>query len=135
VYRWVTRNPNIGTTIPSMTDIEQVAENIRAGSSPFTPADAKLLAEHRELIRPYYCSMCGKCDGACQKGLQVADMLRFVTYADGYGQFALGRERFLEMSPEHTAVRCADCSECTVKCPHGVHVVAQLKRGQELFGC
>jgi uncharacterized protein len=135
VYRWVTRNPNITTTIPSMTDIEQVAENIRAGSQPFSPADAKLLAMHRELIRPYYCSMCGKCDGTCQKGLQVADMLRFVTYADGYGQFALGRERFLEMSPEHIAVRCADCSECTVKCPHGVQVVAQLKRGQELFGC
>ena len=31
VYRWVTRNPNVHTTIPSMTDIEQVAENIRAG--------------------------------------------------------------------------------------------------------
>jgi hypothetical protein len=135
VYRWVTRNPNIATTVPSMTDIEQVTENIRAGVQPFTPADAKLLAMRRELIRPYYCNVCGECEGSCQKGLQVASMLRFVTYADGYGQFALGRERFLEMSAEHTAVRCGDCSECTVTCAHGVNVVAQLTRGQELFGC
>ncbi|HMD70378.1 MAG TPA: aldo/keto reductase [Bryobacteraceae bacterium] len=135
VYRWVTRNPNVSTTIPSMTDIEQVAENIRAGSQAFSPADEKLLAERRELIRPYYCNVCGECEGACRKGLPVANMLRFVTYADGYGQFALGRERFLELSAEHTAVRCGDCSECTVKCPHGVRVVDQLTRAQELFGC
>ena len=135
VYRWVTRNPNVHTTVPSMTDIEQVAENIRAGSQPFGQADAKLLAERRELIRPYYCSVCGKCEGACQKGLPVANMLRFVTYADGYGQFALGRERFLELSAEHMAVRCGDCAECTVQCPHGVHVVDQLTRAQDIFGC
>ena len=135
VYRWVTRNPSIATTIPSMTDIEQVAENIRAGSQPFTPADGKLLAERRELIRPLYCTMCGKCDGTCQKGLPVADVLRFVTYADGYGQFALGRERFLELSAEHAAVRCGECVSCSVSCPHGVHVVERLTRAQELFGC
>ena len=46
--------------------------------------------------------MCGKCEGACQKGLPVADVLRFLTYADGYGQFALGRERFLELTPSRT---------------------------------
>jgi hypothetical protein len=135
VYRWVTRNPNVHTTIPSMTDIEQVNENIRAGVQPFTAADAKLLTERRELIRPFYCNVCGKCEGACQKGLPVANMLRFVTYADGYGQFALGRERFLELSAEHAAVRCADCSSCTVTCPHGVHVVEQLTRAQDIFGC
>ena len=135
VYRWVTRNPNVHTTIPSMTDIEQVAENIQAGVQPFTAADAKLLAERRELIRPFYCNVCGECEGACRKGLPVANMLRFAMYADGYGQFALGRERFLELSAEHAAVRCADCSSCTVTCPHGVHVVEQLTRAQDIFGC
>jgi hypothetical protein len=135
VYRWVTRNPNVHTTIPSMTDIEQVAENIQAGVQPFTAADAKLLAERRELIRPFYCNVCGECEGACRKGLPVANMLRFAMYADGYGQFALGRERFLELSAEHAAVRCGDCASCTVTCPHGVRVVDRLTRAQELFGC
>jgi predicted aldo/keto reductase-like oxidoreductase len=59
--------------------------------------------------------------------------LRFLTYADGYGQFALGRERFLELTSEQTAVRCGDCAECTVKCPFGVHVSKQMARAQEMF--
>jgi hypothetical protein len=77
--------------------------------------------------------MCGQCDGACAKGLPVADILRCLTYADGYGQFSLGRERFLELPAEVAQVRCDSCSTCTVDCPHGVRVSERLARAQELF--
>jgi hypothetical protein len=131
--KWVIKKPNIATTIPSITDMDQLDENLKAMAVPFSAGDEKILSAHLESIRPLYCRMCGECDGACQKGLPVADMLRFLTYADGYGQFALGRERFLELSAEHKAVRCGDCAECTVKCPHGVHVQNRMARAQELF--
>jgi predicted aldo/keto reductase-like oxidoreductase len=100
---------------------------------PFSDGDARLLAAHLEKIRPLYCRMCGQCDGACQKGLPVADVLRYLTYADGYGQFALGRERYQELPPQQATVRCGDCVECTVKCPHGVQVSSRVARAQELF--
>ena len=67
------------------------------------------------------------------KGLQARDLVRFVMYADGYGQFPLGRENFQKMSAEHQAIRCADCSSCTVKCPYGVRVAEMGMRAQELF--
>jgi len=131
--KWVINKPNLATTIPSMTDMDQLDENLKAMAHPFSSGDEKLLAARLELIRPLYCRMCGQCDGACQKGLPVADVLRFLTYADGYGQFALGRERFLELTSEQAAVRCGDCAECTVNCPHGVHVSDRMARAQELF--
>jgi hypothetical protein len=59
--------------------------------------------------------------------------LRFLTYAEGYGQFALGREHYKELPVVQQQVRCSDCDECTVKCPHGVHVSAGMTRAQELF--
>ena len=133
--KWVTRNPNVHTTVPSMTDMDQLDENIKAMSQPFGPEDQKLLAVTREIIRPAYCNMCGKCDGTCRQGLPVADMLRFVMYADGYGQFALGRGHFQSLPVEHASVRCGDCPGCTVECPHGVKVVDRLIRAQELFAC
>jgi len=131
--KWVIHKPNIATTIPSMTDMDQLDENLKAMGNPFSAGDEKLLSAHLDAIRPLYCRMCGKCDGDCLKGLPVADVLRFLTYADGYGQFALGRERFMELSAEHTAVRCGDCAECTVKCPYGVEVQSRMARAQELF--
>ncbi len=133
--KWVLHNPLVNTTIPSMTDMDQLDENLKAMASGFSPAEEKLLAGHRESIRPLYCNMCGQCDGTCRQGLPVQDMLRFVTYADGYGQFGLARERFSELSPAHASTRCADCQGCTVQCPHGVQVAQRLTRAQELFAC
>ena len=131
--KWVIKKPNIATTVPSITDMDQLDENLKAMSNPLSAGEEKILTAHLDAIRPLYCRMCGQCDGACQKGLPVADVLRFLTYADGYGQFALGRERFLELSAQHQTIRCGDCSACTVNCPHGVHVSNRMARAQELF--
>lgn len=129
--KWVVKNPNVATTVPSITDMDQLDENLKAMQYAFSSTDAGILSAHLERIRPLYCRMCGACEDACREGLPVADVLRCLTYADGYGQFALGRERYLELAQPST--RCADCVDCTVNCPHGVHVVDRMRRAQELF--
>lgn len=133
--QWVLQNPNVHTTVPSMTDMDQLEENLKAMSQPFGDAQKKLLAMHLRDISPLYCRMCGECDGQCRKGLPVADVLRLLTYAEGYGQFGLARERYNELTPEHASAKCADCTGCTVQCPHGVKVASRLTRAQELFAC
>ena len=132
--KWVLKNPIISTTVPSMTDIDQLEQNFSVmAQQQFTDADQKILTARLQEITPYFCRMCGQCAGQCPQGLPVADMVRFVMYADGYGQFPLGREHFLRMSAEHQAVRCDQCPTCVVQCPHGVTVAERMMRAQELF--
>jgi len=131
--KWVIKNPHVHTTIPSMTDMDQLDENLRAMQEPFAPADQKLLARQLEFITPLYCRMCGECKGTCAKGLPIEAILRHLTYADGYGQFALGRQEFLKLGSDASASRCSDCANCTVACPYGVQVSARVARAQELF--
>ena len=131
--KWVINNPAIATTVPSMTDIDQLEQNFSAMGQTFSDTDQKILSARLQEVTPYFCRMCGECNGQCPKGLPVGDMVRFVMYADGYGQFPLGREHFQRMSAEHRAVRCGDCPSCTVQCPHGVSVAQQMLRAQELF--
>jgi hypothetical protein len=131
--KWVLNNPNIDTVIPSIVDNEQLAENIAAMSAPFSKADGQLLSARLEEIKPLYCRMCGHCEGQCSQGLPVADMLRFLMYADGYGQFQLGRENFKALPAEVANVRCGSCTSCTVQCPNGVEVAARLHKAQQLF--
>ncbi len=131
--KWVIKNPAIATTVPSMTDNDQLAENFSVMGQTFTDADSKVLTAAFHEVRPYFCSMCGKCDGQCPKGLPARDLVRFVMYADGYGQFGLGREHFQRMSAEHQAIRCGDCDSCAIQCPNGVRVAEQAMRAQELF--
>ena len=131
--KWAIKNPAVATTVPSMTDIDQLEQNFKVMGQEFTGADATVLAAALEEIRPYFCSMCGQCEGQCPKGLPARDLVRFVMYADGYGQFALGREGFQRMSAGRQLIRCGDCSSCAIRCPHGVRVAEQAMRAQELF--
>jgi len=131
--KWVLKNPHVHTTIPSMTDMGQLEDNLQAMTEPYSRQDQQLLARQLDFITPLYCRMCGECAGQCAQGLPVASLLRYLTYADGYGQFALGREHFQQLPAEAASVRCADCALCTVKCPFGVQVAQRLSRAQELF--
>ncbi len=131
--KWALKNKHVNTTVPSITDLDQLDEDMRAMSSPFTAADEQVLAAHLEFLGPRYCRLCNSCAGACPQGLPVADVLRFLTYAEGYGQFAMARESFLTLSDEQRSVRCADCAACAVQCVNGVHVRERLALAQELF--
>ena len=131
--KWSLRNPNVDTTIPSITDMDQLDENMRCMSESFSGKDEQLLKAQLDFVRPLYCRACGACTGVCPNGLPVSDMVRFTMYAEGYGEFALGRENFLTLSKEVRDVRCGDCAECAVKCPNGVNVAQRVGRAQELF--
>jgi predicted aldo/keto reductase-like oxidoreductase len=131
--KWVLKNPRIATTVPSMTDGDQLEQNFRAMKESFGDPDQKLLAARLKEIGSLYCHQCGHCDGQCPNGVPVSDVLRYLMYAEGYGQFALGREHFLELPAEVASVRCTDCPACTIQCPNGVRVTERLIRAQELF--
>jgi predicted aldo/keto reductase-like oxidoreductase len=132
--KWVLKNKNVDTIIPSITDMDQLEENVQAMAAPYTEKDDGLLTARLEAIKDWYCRMCGSCDGKCARGLPVADMLRFTMYAQNYGQFSLGRDSFGALPREVTSVRCSECSSCSVKCPNGVQVASRLAHAQELFG-
>ena len=131
--KWVVQNKRIATTIPSMTDSDQLEENFRAMAEPFGAPEQKLLAAINEDIRPLYCRMCYRCEGQCPKGAAIPETIRYLSYADFYGQFALGREHFAGLTDDERAVRCSDCGACAVECPNGVHVAERMIRAQELF--
>lgn len=131
--KWTLRNSWVQTTAVSMRDREALTENMRVMAEPFTDRDRKLLASRLEEIGPLVCRMCGSCDGVCPRGLPVADLVRYVTYAEGYGDYRMGRSRFDALPEGVRAVRCAECSACAVQCPNGVAVRERLSRAQHIF--
>jgi ferredoxin len=124
--KWVLRSKYMDTTIPSMVDIDQLEENLTAMGEAWRPTDEKLLAECLEQMKPSYCRMCGACSGTCPKGLPVSDLLRFAMYADGYGQFAVGRENFQQLP---ASVRDVRCNDCTRMCSFSVPTVCRSRAG------
>jgi hypothetical protein len=54
-------------------------------------------------------------------------------YAEGYGEFALGRGRFLEMPLAARGGRCGECPTCTVRCAHGLNVAEKVRHTYDLL--
>lgn len=131
--KWVLKNDSVDTAIVCMGSHDQLEENLRAMAEPYTTTDEHLLSAQLASIGSAYCRMCGSCGGTCEKGVPVPDVLRFLTYAEGYGQFALARERYLEMPRPARDVRCGDCTACSFKCAYGVAVRDNLAHAQELL--
>jgi len=131
--KWALRNESVDTAIVCMTSHDQFEENVRAMAEPYTDKDERLLTAQLAEIGPKYCRMCGACGSVCSKGVPVPDVLRFLTYAEGYGQFALARERFLELPRAVREIRCSDCVSCSVRCAYQVSVRDRLIRAQEVL--
>jgi len=131
--KWAINNPSVDAAVTSVTDMEQLEENFRAMSESFTDGERQLLAAVLRESGPSYCRLCGQCEGTCAKGLPIPEILRCGMYAEGYGQFALGRGKFLELPAEARDQRCGECSTCSVRCAYGVTVAARVSRTQELL--
>ncbi len=131
--KWALRNEAVDSALVCMTSHDQLDENLSAMSEPFTDRDESLLTAQLARIGPGYCRMCGGCGGACARGVPVPEVLRILSYAEGYGQFALARERFLDLPKAARDVRCGDCSCCSFRCVYGVAVQERLTHAQRIL--
>lgn len=68
------------------------------------------------------------------RGSPLPDLMRYLTYAEGYRQFALWWEELLKLPPEIRQARSRQCAACTIRCPNGAQGSERLIRAQELFG-
>jgi len=131
--RWVVANPGVDTAPVCVKSMEELDANIAALGTAPGQSDRQILAMTLQDIGPYYCRMCNQCEGTCRRQLPVADMMRYLLYHDGYNDQARARAAWHLMPGRIQAIRCQDCSTCTVICPSGVRVQEQITRAQTIL--
>jgi uncharacterized protein len=131
--KWALNNPSVDAALASVAGIEQLEENVRALAEPFTDSERRLLASALDEFGPKYCRLCGRCEGTCAKGLPVPEILRCGMYAEGYGQFDLGRSKFMDLPEDARKQNCGGCASCSVRCAYGVRVAERIRHTRELL--
>ena len=113
---WVLANPGVATTIPSMTSYAQVEENLGARGKRFALAEQIALGRYALEIGDRHCGLCGACGGVCPNGVEVPDVLRSLTYLEGYREEDLARSAYRSLPPGRNAAACGECEACLVAC-------------------
>lgn len=131
--KWVLRNPNVTTTIPSMKDLTQVKEDISVMGMPFRKADGNVLRSYGAAVQTDYCGLCGKCEGTCPKGVEISTINRSLMYAEGYKDRELALSTYRGIPSSVSASACLDCSACAARCVNGLRIPAKMKRARNLL--
>jgi predicted aldo/keto reductase-like oxidoreductase len=113
---WVLANPGVATTIPSMTSYAQVEENLGARGKRFALADRVALGRYALEIGDRHCGLCGACGGVCPSGVEVPNVLRALTYLEGYREEGLALSAYGSLPPDRNAAACGECEACLVAC-------------------
>ncbi|MBP2683745.1 MAG: putative oxidoreductase of aldo/keto reductase family [Deltaproteobacteria bacterium] len=113
---WVLANPGVATAIPGMTSYAQVEENLGARGKRFTLADRVALGRYALEIGDRHCGLCGACGGVCPSGVEVPNVLRALTYLEGYREEGLARSAYGSLPPGRNAAACGECEACLVAC-------------------
>ncbi len=112
--KWVLSNPDVTTTIPGMTDFDQLDLNVKILSDISISEDEKKDLFVARAEKGLYCTGCANCISTCPVNLPVPDLMRAYMYAYGYSSPAMAKTLLTELGM--TDNPCKDCSSCKVVC-------------------
>lgn len=126
--KWVINDKNIATTIPSISSFQQLDENFNIMGSKFSWSDRKILDKFARVTDKLYCRMCGECSNICPENVNIPDIMRFLMYADGYGELELGRDSYKSLPFNERASKCIECNNCVVTCVNKLNIKERMLR-------
>ena len=112
--KWVLSNPDVHTTIPGMTNFDQLDLNAKILEDISLNDQEKndLLADNS--VPGLLCSGCRQCVPSCRKNLPVPDLMRAYMYAYGYSMPYMAQDLLAELGTD--ADPCSNCGSCNIEC-------------------
>jgi len=135
--KWVLQNKYVDTTIPGVTNFEQLEENLAVMGMKLTLLDSHEMHRFAEAPRDGFCrgmTGCTGCQGQCPFGVQICEVNRCLGYAYGYSDLRLARENYGQLPESSRIEACGDCDVCSVHCVNGLDLTESVRRARELFG-
>ncbi len=130
--KWVLKDPNVHTSIPGITSIDALIQNWSVTKDLELSEDELKDLREAGLVAGLYCDGCSQCDGSCQKGLPVKDIMRAYMYAYGYNDFKQAQHVMKQLKVD--AMLCNECEICSVKCYKYFNVAEKISDINRISG-
>jgi predicted aldo/keto reductase-like oxidoreductase len=118
--KWVLSNPNIHTTIPGMTNLDQLELNVKVMQDiNMTDQEKKdvLIAQSESGL---FCASCKNCIPGCKLNLPIPDIMRAYMYAYGYTDLKLAHTLLSDLSAGNDP--CRNCDSCNAVCKNNFNI-------------
>jgi len=122
--KWVLSNPDVHTTIPGMTNFDQLElnEKILTDITLTDHEKSDLVAARSE--PGLFCSGCRKCVALCRHNLPIPDLMRAYMYAYGYMSPSMAKSLLGEIGINSNP--CSTCETCSVICSNSFQIKEKI---------
>lgn len=128
-------DPRIATICSEMPNMTVLLANAAAaaGKTRLTQKETDLLRQYAYETSNQYCAGCAHiCQGGLAAKLPVANVMRYLMYANGYGKPERGRQLYGEIDPEiRRQLIAADYKEAEKRCPQNLPIARLMQEAAE----
>jgi hypothetical protein len=122
MLRWILAQPGVTSIVPDSPNVKIAEENCSAAGAKLTAWEHEGIERFAAAMSGIWCRSCRTCEGSCQAGLPIPDLLRYRMYAKDYGNVAGARKLYADLDESRRAGACTGCGQCEKACPYGLHV-------------
>lgn len=124
----------IDAAVSEMTNVQQLEENVSAAVS-----DMKLGMNEFQQLNQFAaqsahnrCQGCNEiCESKVEGSVRIADTLRYLMYAECYGNTTLARQRYRELGDNERFIDGLRLEAATAACPQGINIAERLQVARE----
>ena len=131
-FRFLQTVPGVTVTLSGMSNMEQLAENIRIFSEekPLSDAEWNTLmrfAEEKRGSKTLACTSCRYCTEYCPQGLNIPYLISLYNEIVYSGGTIITRRGIAALDDSTRPAACIGCGACAEVCPQGIKIPEMMK--------
>jgi predicted aldo/keto reductase-like oxidoreductase len=129
--RWLTTATPLSAAVIQINSLNQFVDTYSGAGKPLRAADSRAIEQMRAYADREVCRLCNDCMPRCEKGLPIADILRYERYARDYHQPELAQLLYAQLKVQ--ASSCSACGACLPHCPRGLPIPERLAQAHKIL--
>lgn len=137
VLKAVWADERISGLVSEMDNLDKVHQNVGAALDrhKLGQLDEQAIQKYADATRRFACDGCDHlCNAAVNAPVQIGDTLRYLMYHDVYGKSESARALYAQLPEAARQLHRVDFAPANLACPHGVDVIAHMRRAAEVLG-
>jgi predicted aldo/keto reductase-like oxidoreductase len=130
--RWLTTETQLDAAVIQINSLSEFADTFSGAGKGMRAADGRAIHLMTAYADREVCRLCSECMSHCEKGVQIADILRYERYALDYCDMERARQMYTELPTR--ADSCVACGTCMPHCSQGLRIPEKLIAVHGLLG-
>jgi predicted aldo/keto reductase-like oxidoreductase len=129
--RWLTTQTALSCAVIQINSLEQFVDTYSGAGKSLRAADSRAIEMMSAYTDREVCRLCNDCMTRCEKGLPIAEILRYERYARDYHEVERARGLYARLALD--AGECSSCGACVPHCAQGLKIPEKLRQTHQLL--